>query len=58
MIWALENDLRVEATMNKQKERLIQRTMDVQRELVRSGLDRRNYVVHEDHGMMFMWKIV
>jgi len=44
--------------MNKQKERLIQRTMDVQRELVRSGLDRRNYVVHEDHGMMFMWKIV
>ncbi len=28
--------------MNKQQERLIQRTMDVQRELVRSGLDRRN----------------
>jgi FtsP/CotA-like multicopper oxidase with cupredoxin domain len=28
--------------MNKQQERLVQRTMDVQRELVRSGLDRRN----------------
>ena len=28
--------------MNKQQEALIQRTMDVQRQLVRSGLDRRN----------------
>ena len=28
--------------MNKQQQRLVQRTMDVQRELVRSGLDRRN----------------
>jgi len=28
--------------MNKQQERLVQRTMDTQRELVRSGLDRRN----------------
>ena len=28
--------------MNKQQQRLIQRTMDTQRELTRSGLDRRN----------------
>ena len=28
--------------MNKQQQRLVQRTMDVQRELVREGLDRRN----------------
>ncbi len=28
--------------MNKQQQKLIQRTMDVQRELTRSGLDRRN----------------
>jgi len=28
--------------MKKQQEQLVQRTMDVQRELVRSGLDRRN----------------
>ena len=28
--------------MNKQQERLVQRTMDTQRELTRSGLDRRN----------------